>query len=77
LTNGCDVLTSKNVIEQTGVRDLDFGVGSEQWTNVEDSVKPNFQTSFTLNGLTKELESAIEGLDVSPDVMHSTGKLST
>lgn len=80
LTNGCDVLTSKNVIEQTGVRDLDFGVGSydcEQWTNVEDSVKPNFQTSFTLNGLTKELESAIEGLDVSPDVMQSTESLST
>lgn len=79
LTNGCDVLTSKNVIEQSGVRDLDSGVGSydcEQWTNVEDSVKPNFQTSFTLNGLTKELESAIEGLDVSPDVMQSTGKLS-
>ena len=66
LTNGCDL----KHMEKPGVTGNDSGVGindCEQWTSVGDSVKPNFQTSLTLNGLTQELANAIEGLDVSPD----------
>ncbi|CAC5402905.1 PPP1R37 [Mytilus coruscus] len=62
-----DVVINKQL--QFATRETDSGVGSydsEQWTNVEDVVKPNFQTSLTLNGLTQELANAIEGLDVTP-----------
>lgn len=68
-SSGSEHLLNGN-IEQIKIKEIDSGVGSydnELWTNVEDTVKPNFQTSLTLNGLTQELASAIEGLDVSSD----------
>lgn len=80
LTNGCEFITNNEYIDPiTVLRDTDSGVGSydcEQWTNVEESVKPNFQTSFTLNGLTQELASAIEGFDIS-DGKNSAGNFSS
>ncbi|XP_071160920.1 protein phosphatase 1 regulatory subunit 37-like [Mytilus edulis] len=71
-----NVVINNRQLELIANRETDSGVGSydsEQWTNVEDAVvKPNFQTSLTLNGLTQELANAIEGLEVVPDNSQSS-----